>query len=93
LKQVCVRRNVTESKFTFEFDRLEGLKRLCESAIGSALTVESVVSSYELALCYGAPALAKSCALFALQNHEELVQLRGEEQVGTYGFELFVGGL
>lgn len=57
---------------------LEGLKRLCESAIAQRLSVENLVNVYELSEAYHAPQLGNMCALFALDHHADLVAAHGE---------------
>ncbi len=52
---------------------LEGLKRLCEAAIGEGLTADNLLAVYDLAETYHAPALAQACVLYALKHHAECV--------------------
>ncbi len=56
---------------------LEGLKRLCEAAIGEGLCAENLVAVYELAETYHAPQLAQACVLYALKHHGECVAAHG----------------
>lgn len=51
---------------------LDGLKRLAEATIGSALSVAHLPHIHELADDYAAPQLGQACALFALQNYQVL---------------------
>ncbi len=52
---------------------LEGLKRLCEAAISSALTTENLAAVHELSENFNAPQLARRCVLFSLEQFEEMV--------------------
>ncbi len=56
---------------------LEGLKRLCEMAIATGLTVDNLPDVFELAENCNAPQLAKKCVLFALENYDKV----GEEVI------------
>ena len=56
---------------------LEGLKRLCEQAIGNSLTTHSLEGMWELSEQFNAPALGHQCVIFALQNYEVITAERG----------------
>lgn len=53
---------------------LEGLKRLCESAISKDISVENVSLMYELSEAYNAATLRESCTLFVLEQFQRLSQ-------------------
>ncbi len=52
---------------------LEGLKRLCEQAIGNSLTTQSLGNMWELSEQFNAPALGQQCVVFALQNYDVII--------------------
>ena len=56
---------------------LEGLKRLCEQAIGNSLTTSSLEGMWELSEQFNAPALGQQCVVFALQNYEIITAEKG----------------
>lgn len=56
---------------------LEGLKRLCEQAIGNSLTTTSLEGMWELSEQFNAPALGQQCVVFALQNYEIITAEKG----------------
>ena len=58
---------------------LEGLKRICETAIAEKLTVENLVNVYELSEAYHAPQLGNMCVLFALEKHTDVIAAHGQE--------------
>jgi hypothetical protein len=45
---------------------LEGLKRLCENAIATSLTADSVIATFEYSEQFSAPALGRRCLLYVL---------------------------
>ncbi|ERN12670.1 ARM REPEAT PROTEIN INTERACTING WITH ABF2 [Amborella trichopoda] len=51
---------------------LEGLKRLCEYAIGQDISLDNVVCMYELAEAYHAMTLRHTCVLFILEHHQKM---------------------
>lgn len=56
---------------------LEGLKRLCEAAIGDGLCLDNLLAVYDLAETYHAPALGHACVLFALKHYTDIVAASG----------------
>ena len=56
---------------------LEGLKRLCEAAISTTLSVDSLQTVYELSENFNAPQLGRRCVLFALEAYTDMVEVRG----------------
>jgi hypothetical protein len=56
---------------------LEGLKRLCEAAIGEGLCAENLLAVYELAETYHAPSLGNACVLYALKHYGECLEAHG----------------
>lgn len=63
---------------------LDGLKRLAEATIGSALSVAHLPQIHELADDYAAPQLGHACALYALGNYEELVTALSAEELNAH---------
>ncbi|XP_010277774.1 PREDICTED: ARM REPEAT PROTEIN INTERACTING WITH ABF2-like isoform X2 [Nelumbo nucifera] len=51
---------------------LEGLKRLCEYAIGQDISLENVSSMYELSEAFHAMSLRHTCILFILEQFDKL---------------------
>ncbi|BBN18961.1 hypothetical protein MPTK1_8g06830 [Marchantia polymorpha subsp. ruderalis] len=60
---------------------LEGLKRLCELTIAKDLTVENVANVYDLAEAYHAVSLRHTCVLFILEQHEQMCNLPGYQNL------------
>jgi len=56
---------------------LEMLKPLCENVIGADLAVVNVADVFELAETYHAPQLMNMCVRYALENYNEMVEVRG----------------
>ena len=56
---------------------LEGLKHLCEAAISTSLSVESLTAVYELSENFNAPQLSRRCVLFTLEFYADMVQVGG----------------
>lgn len=54
---------------------LEGLKRLCEAAISSALTTENLAAVHELSENFNAPQLGRRCVLYSLEHFEDMVRV------------------
>ncbi|KAL7177943.1 hypothetical protein ACSBR2_031162 [Camellia fascicularis] len=53
-------------------DLLEGLKRLCEYTIAQDISLENVLSMYELSEAFHAISLRHTCILFILEQFEKL---------------------
>lgn len=54
---------------------LDGLKRLCEATIAGQLSAENVTAAFDLGEDLNAPELAKRCALYCLENYEEMAEI------------------
>jgi HEAT repeat protein len=65
---------------------LEGLKRLCETAIAEGLTIDNLMPVYDLAETYHAQALGHACVLYALKHYAEFVAQHDTPQQGVLAF-------